>query len=468
MVCYLKKGDIMKLFGKNIETQFSEQFFDALCDDTVTLGELDELALTEKIMEELSTFDKKTINTWLKSENKTAESLLKERNERGTSLRNYAKKLEYPVGDSFEICQKIAEELEYTEDLADFLRLFLPSHLFILNPRVKEDETRLEQVSNYALILDEIAQVEKNLTEIETCWKTWFTLKNKLLCPNKSVLTKTTITAGEIQKICEKHLKISDETHIFSYNLESIMVELNQTPSFRKVAPLYLFKVLVKHKSRLQKNRDITINLPSLWKYDVYSIEQDNGRNFNTNRSYLALFHDLCNLWAEDSLVDIPLTRWGFYQTSNLLDFDRAITEEFSDLTFPLFDQLLEDSSFSCYRCGGYDAVLLKELGITLEKLLFFQSMPHYQGLLTEISEYLQENASDLVERFLSCSKDQLLALCAEIFQNTPKEKANFTNAQQNLIFCAINVGLQEYVDYFAKEYLAQGFMAIFRGNPPL
>lgn len=455
----------MKLFGKNFPTMFSDHFFEALCDDTVTLSELDELALTEKTIQNLTSFDKKTIHKWLKTENKTTESLLLERDDRGRQLRHDAKKLEFPIDNSFAVCQKFSERTEYTEDLFAFLRLFLPSHPFILNPTIEKNEDELEQVSNYALILDEITHVDRTLSEIETLWQNWLALKSQLLCPDHSVLSKTTVTANNVLQICDKHLKIHHETNTFSYNLESLIAELNQTPSFRNVAPLYLFKVLVKHKSRLQKNKDITINLASLWKFDVYAIAQDNGRNFNTNRHYIDLFLDLCTLWQDDSFVDIPLSKWGFFQTSNLLEFDRNTTEEVAHLSFPLFDQLLEDSFFSCYRCGGYDAVLLKKLKIPLEKVLFFQSMPHYQEFLTQITEYLHENANELVEKFLICKNDEVMELCMEICQNSQKENIRLTKGQLNLILCAINIALQESVDSFGKEYLIQGFMGVFRGD---
>lgn len=55
--------------------------------------------------------------------------------------------------------------------------------------------------------------------------------------------------------------------------------------------------------------------------------------------------------------------------------------------------------------------------------------------------------------------------LCLDIYKNSkkPERKQAYTERKLNLLLCAINLALQELVDLYAKEFIVQGLISMFR-----
>lgn len=454
----------MRFLNRDFSKVFNDKLMETLSDDTISISELDDLTIVQETFDKLTTFDQKSIKEWLKKENLTIEDLLKERDLKQKQLKELSFRLDFPLENPFEVCVKLSQQEKYSKEIGEFLRLFVPAHGLFLHIDTTDD--KYEQITEYGLCFDELIEVDNILSTIESLQENWNRLKPLLLTKTKSELLPTNVTKEELLKVYCINLAKPKNTEIFLYNLESLLTELNQAEHLRKLAPLYLFQMFVRHKSRLEKNKDLTVKMTSLWTYKEYAITENNGKNFQKAVEHNNLFMDLCLLFKKDSSVNDALSKWGFFQCSNLLEFNRDCMQGQADAIFPLFDDLVKASLFSCYRCGGYDAFLLKECDLTFEKITFFQCLPNYHPLLQKIEDYINDHAFDLCTRFIACESEDIYGLCLEIMDNSGiSMKENKLNQRKtNLFLCSINISLQELKDNYAKEYLILGLMKMFRG----
>lgn len=447
----LKQGDIMKLF----ENLFSKEELEWINDETMSMEELEELFFDAS--------EDMDIDTWLKQENLSFEELGEKRKTWQKKLLQLAEQFQFNLSDPYGICKEISCVEYYTKELGEFLRLFLAEQGTLLSDSCTEVEV------DFIFALPQFEEVERNLSIIEFLAKEWAFFFPQLFEKISVDLPQTNVSTDEIWKITKSFTEKTEKYDTFLHNMESLMSDINNFEPLRKIAPLYIYQVIVKHSSRLQKNKDLTLDLETLFRFKEYEIDQNNGKNFNKSRRYIHLFSELCNLFEKDNMVNIPLSQWGFMKISNLLEFDRGDIELKSTCVVPFFDILLEDSLFSCYEEKEVEAVLEKIWGFSLKKVRYFQSQLAFHPALEGISAYLNENPLIYHEKYLAYCGDtkKIEELCKEIYFFSVAQKIRKPKSDRELkLYCAtIYLGLLELNDYFAKEYLVLSLIQKFRRN---
>lgn len=436
--------------------ELDDEILDAIFDESMSYEELEELFFNND-----EDNDVDFLETWLKKENLTYDEAKEQRNEKQKRLLDLAKQFQFPLENKFEACKRISEQENFTSDLEEFLCLFLSEQGNLLNPNPELSEKEL--IIDYALDCEEYQKTKSCLDLVESLRQHWLNLKPLLLSDKEASIPRSNVTTEELIKLYCSVFADTNPSEIFKYNMEIILGDINRLESYRKIAPLYIYQIIINHTSRLKKNKDIVINLKSLWNYKDYEIQKDNGKNFKQNRKNLEFFERLCSLFQKDTSVNILLNRWGFMLLSNLVDFHRSELEFKLDSVFPCFDKILDVSLFSCCINTEDEAVLLKETGYSLKKVEYYQSVPSYEVMLDKISQYMNENALTLLEFIID--EKPMKTICTDILLESKLKKSERPISQRelDLCLCTINLGLLEIVDYFAKEHIVLGLINIFR-----
>ncbi len=246
-----------------------------------------------------------------------------------------------------------------------------------------------------------------------------------------------------IQGVYGEQLKISEALQT---NLQMLVTAYKADASLHRIAPLFLFAMLTQHKSRLQKNQDITFNLKALWQYKSYHIQKDNGKNFTQYVRYLELFLDLMEYFADDAQVDQTLCRFGFLFICNLSEFyyEQYQVEKDSPIP-PDIAHWVEAHYFSCWPNGLEDSHMKQHYGTILHimELGRFETASHRKRALNRLSEHLGKNIQARVGEYLRTGN--VIAMGRELLQEcrivtkSPTERLYY--------LWSIEVALMEVID---------------------
>lgn len=249
-------------------------------------------------------------------------------------------------------------------------------------------------------------------------------------------------------------------------NITWLLRTADRNPVLRTIKPLLLYRMLTRHGKRMQTSDDLRVDCRTLWKYQEYGIDRDNGKNYRVNVRYLTLFSELCGICEADGQVDIPLCVYGFDHLSNLGEFYRLFVPE--NVTIPFgftLEDIIMDSPFSCFENGYDDNVAAAYYDISFKKLDRFQRSPerrHSRGL-ERIEKYMNRELDKLTERFLNTDAGGIKKLCSDILEAAalPTSLQPGDAAETALFLAAINNGLMEAVDTYAEDYLVQAGSAL-------
>ena len=244
-------------------------------------------------------------------------------------------------------------------------------------------------------------------------------------------------------------------------NITWLLRAADRNAILRKIKPLLLYRMLTRHGKRMQTSDDLRVDCRTLWKYQEYGIEKDNGKNYRMNVRYLTLFSKLCSICEADGQVDIPLCVFGFDHLSNLGEFYRDYEPEGVTIPFGFtLEDILMDSLFSCFENGYDDNVAAAYYDISFKKLDRFQRSPErrYSRGLERIEKYMNRELDKLTEWFLNADAGGIKKLCSDILEAAalPTSLQPGDAAETALFLAAINSGLMEAVDTYAEDYLVQ------------
>lgn len=249
-------------------------------------------------------------------------------------------------------------------------------------------------------------------------------------------------------------------------NITWLLRAADRNAILRKIKPLLLYRMLTRHGKRMQTSDDLRVDCRTLWKYQEYGIEKDNGKNYRMNVRYLTLFSKLCSICEADGQVDIPLCVFGFDHLSNLGEFYRDYEPEGVTIPFGFtLEDILMDSLFSCFENGYDDNVAAAYYEIPARKLDRFMcsSERRHSRALTRIEKYMNQRLGQLLERFLNADAEGVKMLCSEILEASvlPTAQQPRDAAETALFLAVINAGLMEAADNFAEELLVQAGYAL-------
>ena len=249
-------------------------------------------------------------------------------------------------------------------------------------------------------------------------------------------------------------------------NLANYIQIAASSPELKSAEPLFLFRLLTKHKSRMCTVPDLHINLPALWQRDKMDLSRNNGRNFKQGHLYLQFFRRLCQIYQKDPAVDLALCWYGLDQLTSLGTFYReylspgwCYVDMEEDFPFvPTIEALVEDAQFSCFENGYGDLLLFKNSDITCQELIDFltSDQPPIIAALETISDYMNLHISELAIRFATADDIQINRLCQEILEQSAIRYQPKSPRETAFFLIAINNNLMACLDWVTEQILIQ------------
>lgn len=413
----------------------------------------------EQAMDELA--DEPDFEEVLRREGLThASALLQAEAYREDFLRRAAQ-YALPLEDRFLLCQTLFDRAASPSDELRWLFCQVVTDVGFLLDRDRERFDEEELVQGWLWSKRESGELFAALSEraalqqrfLEICAQT-----------QKNSLPKADCDSEKKDLIFQRYTALfgaSGDEKLFLDNIEQLIGMQERSEALTEIAPLFLYRMLVRHSKRLHESDCTRFNVRALWRYQAYRIDGNNGKNYKTNLAYLRLFHALCAIYENDERVSIPLCCHGFAQLSNLGDFYRMV--EPADCLLPFaepLEELIAQHAFSCYEHGLGDNVILAEEGLTARALFAFESGVdrNRAHALDRISAYMNRNAAALTTAFLDADAVGVKALCGEILTGaalTAREQPRDLH-EVALFLASINGGLMELVDYYANDFLCR------------
>lgn len=228
----------------------------------------------------------------------------------------------------FLILSREAEADPTNKELQDLLLTFICGSNLIIS-RFSYRQSREGLMEDYKDYLIRKSQLKKAIATEARLAKEWAEIKQRKTLPTSIRLTKSELAQCETEAegLCGLYLKYflfsKEEYPELYWNLLSFCKVSRALPKLHKIAPFFFYQIMVKHTKRLLKVTGLQFSLKSLWDYKEYQIEKDNGKNYKKYKSYNKLFVALCKQFKQDPAVDIPLCRYAFSHTSNMIDWIR-------------------------------------------------------------------------------------------------------------------------------------------------
>jgi len=277
--------------------------------------------------------------------------------------------------------------------------------------------------------------------------------------------------AREIASAYEEIMVPKGDCSKLTDNIASLLQAARANDSLRLIEPLFLYRVLTRHAQRLQKDDAPQFDMETLWRYQHYQLEENNGKNYRTCVRYLSLFEVLYKLFLDKPGVDAELSLYGFDHLSNLGQFYRMYSDVEPILDFgPVVDDIFLKFPFSCFEHGNGDNVLLESNGLTITELEKYLTAKNRRRscALDRVAACMNNNLVELTTRFLDSSGKAVVQLCEEILSSAdlPLAQQPANEKERALLLATINNALMEAQDDWAEDYLIRAGKALIGDDP--
>ena len=415
----------------------------------------------------------------LQERDKCAEDVLSEVKHCRADFRVRLSGQSLPLDDRFALCAALFSKAKEAPS-PELLRIYcevLSDPGFLLGPELDPDDSgdKEQAILQYLSFCQERDQLLEILTLREELSERFSEATKEIRNPHPA--NCDTKLGYEIAKRFTALLERPDRGSgvILLDNLSNYMQIAASSPGLKSIEPLFLFRLLTKHQSRMCTVPDLDVGLSALWKRDDQQIDRNNGRNFKQYGRNLRLFRDLCRLYRDDKAVNLPLCWYGLDQVTVLGEFYREHIStgwEYADRDskcpfIPTVEEVVEDALFSCFPDGYEDNAVMMDSNITPKELDQFQQSegtPIF-GALDKISDYMNARTADLAIRMAHAAPEEVKTLCREILERSGIKYRLKSPHETELFLAAINGGLMDCQDWLAGYLLAQAGHALL-GEP--
>lgn len=162
--------------------------------------------------------------------------------------------------------------------------------------------------ANYIQFKNRIDEFEEKWKFICSAEKSYDTLK-KLVC-KKETKSGEQISNTDKKTLADLYYENVQQEKIIDGNIEYIHCFCTQNNERKKIYPYLMFRIMINYRKKIckdyseeMKNPNF-INPESLFVYQNYNIEEDNGKNFKQHSKYINLFLRLCEEFSHVSDVE--------------------------------------------------------------------------------------------------------------------------------------------------------------------
>ncbi|MDE6087149.1 MAG: hypothetical protein K2G25_02045 [Oscillospiraceae bacterium] len=233
----------------------------------------------------------------------------------------------------------LAEEMPENQDL-HYMYICMMTDSGLLNETNAYERTEEQNIRNYFRQNEKIRKLSEFLA-IQLQYR------EKVRCIKENLRKFNDLhgdfneESGMLYQLTLQHDFIKEGT-IYQDNLNALLNYINHDENLKLLKPYLIFAVLTRKHGMMQNRVGFTPNLKTVFQYQEYNIRSDNGKNFNSYKSYLELYDHLQRFYADDAEVDIELCGFCFANTSPLSEWYYMYCQ--TDFEMPVsFSQKVKD-----------------------------------------------------------------------------------------------------------------------------
>lgn len=246
----------------------------------------------------------------------------------------------------------------------------------------------------------------------------------------------------------------------FKDHLVQFMQNIYEFKELHVIAPLYLYQIFTKHRSRLRNKEPFYINSKALWKISNYNIDFDNGKNFRSHDMQIRLFLGLCEIFNDDNNVDIQLCKFGFCQLSNLgIYYHRQIHINIDDELPESLESLVNENFVTCFTQKAYISPYYRD--ISSYKINSYIEK-NYNKTVCYTKDYIIKYTNSIIDQYNAVKGNASKKFITNIIRNSniPKKYMPQNITEIAMLSYIIEKDLKYITDCIAINQIIQ-FMSI-------
>lgn len=215
------------------------------------------------------------------------------------------------------LCSEVAKLLNHDKsDDMIFIYLTLLTENGLLFGEITDDEQLvclwLEQLDKVELLTRRIAR-EKDLSRrlIELAQHKYKCSDIEIDRGEQAMLFNSVIVFPFLYK--------AKNSNLFLDNIGELVRQVNSDKLYRSIKPYIYFAVLTRKHKLITERERYSPNIASVFQYQHYKIDTDNGKNFDNYQAYLELYGTLKNF--NDDEIDWEFTDYCMANLSNLSEW---------------------------------------------------------------------------------------------------------------------------------------------------
>lgn len=259
-------------------------------------------------------------------------------------------------------------------------------------------------------------------------------------------------TVVELARAC---LKLGDETEDYLFaNVSTLLYAIHQDPFLERCKPLILFLAISRYETEFVHKSQFQICIKDLFTGIDYPIDDADKKRRKKYKALTKFYRKLYKLYKKDEKVDRKQCRYGFFATSNLINF--VVNEQIDKCKMhcPPFLYMLLFTDMSCLEADQPDAWSDE----TLFDLTEEQQEQYYDLDEKDAGDYFDEKIDLQVAAYLKTHTDVLVELMQAIYLDKQKVVNLVKDVYQNCVqkptgeFAKYENALQAEV-YFEMQY---------------
>ena len=230
---------------------------------------------------------------------------------------------QYRIGTAniVQMCSDLSERMRVDPKNSELIYLYfcLITDLGLINEINSADRTAEQTVRNFFRQNDAVVEL---LNDYQQYLQYQSKLQNMKKMPKhtSSLYNFNEAEFHLLKKLLTEYdfLSVSE---IFTDNLLALLQSINGNADIHAAKPYVLFAVLTRKHGMMQNRAHYLPNLQSIFHYQSYQIEFDNGKNFNSYQEYVELYDSLRRFYESDKNVDSLLCDFCFAYLSPLSEW---------------------------------------------------------------------------------------------------------------------------------------------------
>ena len=348
-----------------------------------------------------------------------------------------------PMDNKAKFCQILYQTMDNIPEqdmLWLYTALFVDAGLLFDTNRI--DRTIKQDVGCYLTMHKDMAFLTKELQRKTIYNNTFREIKQQLKIQNSYM--EHSASEADVYFILNTFKEYfpadsNNDIKILMDNITLLCNNLANDKELMTVAPLFVYQVVSKHKSRLCSADNFYFDITKLWAYKPYQIETDNGKNFNNLTSLFYFFLDLCDHFSKNPAVDIGFSCYIFSELSNICEWYYTNFEHNKDINLPIplaaiIDQCqitFYNDDVVIYGCSYEDTETFSRSKQSHNQQIELKIEQHFV-MHPEVIQYYIEN--------LSASSEKRRHIIYELFDNANLPTKYISTDTLPIIYSLINV----------------------------